>query len=52
MPIVHTETNPEDLAAVKEDVRQAKAQADIVVATWHWGIGPMRAGALDRKSVV
>jgi poly-gamma-glutamate capsule biosynthesis protein CapA/YwtB (metallophosphatase superfamily) len=49
MPIVRTETNPEDLAAVKEDVQQAKAQADIVVATWHWGIGPMRAGALAGK---
>ena len=49
MPIVHTETNPEDLAAVREDVLRAKAQADIVVATWHWGIGPMRAGALAGK---
>ncbi len=49
IPMAHTQTYPEDLAMVVEDVRRAKGEADIVVATWHWGIGPMANGSLAGK---
>ena len=49
LPVVHTQTFPEDLAMVKEDVEKAKAQADVVVTSWHWGIGPRANGALAGK---
>ncbi|MBI2868163.1 MAG: CapA family protein [Chloroflexi bacterium] len=29
---------PKDLAAMKEDIRKTRGQADIVVASYHWGI--------------
>jgi poly-gamma-glutamate capsule biosynthesis protein CapA/YwtB (metallophosphatase superfamily) len=35
---VHTFANREDLQALTEDVRQAKAQADFVAVSLHWGI--------------
>jgi capsule synthesis protein PGA_cap len=35
---VHTFPNREDLAALIEDVRSAKAQADFVAVSLHWGI--------------
>lgn len=37
-PIVMTPPNQEDLDAVRADVRQARANADLVVVSWHWGI--------------
>ncbi len=35
---VFTWADKNDLKAMKEDVRKAKAQADIVVVSFHWGI--------------
>lgn len=35
---IHTFANREDLAALQEDVRQAKEQADLVFVSLHWGI--------------
>lgn len=35
---VHTFAHREDLAALVQDVRQARAQADAVVLSLHWGI--------------
>jgi poly-gamma-glutamate capsule biosynthesis protein CapA/YwtB (metallophosphatase superfamily) len=35
---IHTFPNREDLAALVEDIRQAKAQADFVAVSIHWGI--------------
>lgn len=35
---VHTFAHREDLAALEADVRAAKAQADVVVMSIHWGI--------------
>ncbi|MBI4190485.1 MAG: CapA family protein [Betaproteobacteria bacterium] len=29
---------PEDVAALLDDVRSAKAEADIVLVAWHWGL--------------
>ena len=39
-PIIHTIPNAEDRAALEEDLRSARAQADFVVASWHWGLSP------------
>lgn len=46
IPTVHTRTYPEDLAMVIEDVERAKAEADVLVATWHWGLGPRSNASL------
>jgi poly-gamma-glutamate capsule biosynthesis protein CapA/YwtB (metallophosphatase superfamily) len=35
---VHTFANHEDLAALEQDVRQARTQADVVIVSIHWGI--------------
>jgi poly-gamma-glutamate synthesis protein (capsule biosynthesis protein) len=35
---VHTYANRADLAALRDDIRSAKAQADLVVVSMHWGI--------------
>lgn len=35
---IRSTANPDDLRAVKEEVRAAKAQADIVLVAWHWGV--------------
>lgn len=44
-PIVHTFPDPEDRAALKEDIRTARSQADVVVVSWHWGVSPATGGA-------
>jgi poly-gamma-glutamate synthesis protein (capsule biosynthesis protein) len=36
-PRVHTEEDPDDIAALKEAVTAARGQADVVVASFHWG---------------
>jgi poly-gamma-glutamate capsule biosynthesis protein CapA/YwtB (metallophosphatase superfamily) len=43
-PIIHTIPNPADVAALREDIRTAKGQADVVVVSWHWGISPYSGG--------
>ena len=37
-PRIITVPNSEDLEALKQDVKEARAQADIVVVSMHWGI--------------
>ena len=43
-PIIHTVPDPEDVAAMQEDVKQAGQQADIVIVSWHWGVSPYSGG--------
>ncbi|MDE2403564.1 MAG: CapA family protein [Sphingomonadales bacterium] len=44
---VHTFPHREDLAAMEADIRAAKAQADVVVVSQHWGIHFVRASIAD-----
>lgn len=44
---VHTFPNREDLAALRADVRAAKAQADIVALSIHWGVHFVRSEIAD-----
>ncbi len=37
-PKIITMAQKEDLAAMKEDIRRAKAQADVVIMSIHWGV--------------
>jgi poly-gamma-glutamate synthesis protein (capsule biosynthesis protein) len=43
-PIIHTIPDPADVAAMHDDVRAAKEQADVVVMSWHWGVSPTGGG--------
>ncbi len=43
-PIIHTIPNPDDVAALREDIGAAREQADVVVVSWHWGISPYSGG--------
>jgi poly-gamma-glutamate capsule biosynthesis protein CapA/YwtB (metallophosphatase superfamily) len=44
---VHTFPHREDLAAMEADIRQAKAEADLVFVSHHWGIHFVRAEIAD-----
>lgn len=44
-PIVRSFPNSEDCQALGEDIARARQGADVVVASWHWGIGPGTGGA-------
>jgi len=44
---VHTYPHREELAAMAADIRAAKAQADVVVVSQHWGIHFVRAAIAD-----
>lgn len=44
---VHTYPHREDLAAMKADIRAAKAEADVVLVSHHWGIHFVRAVIAD-----
>ncbi len=35
---IRSHANPDDLRMVQEDVRAAKADADVVFVAWHWGV--------------
>ena len=37
LPISSTVPDPGDMARLKEDIQRAKAQADLVIPTFHWG---------------
>lgn len=37
-PRVVTKAEPRDLEAMREDVRRARAQADVVIMSLHWGV--------------
>ncbi|MBI4338435.1 MAG: CapA family protein [Chloroflexi bacterium] len=42
-PIVHTVPDRgEHRAALQEDIRKAKGQADVVIMSWHWGLSPFQ----------
>ena len=44
-PIIHTVPDRgEDRAALDEDIRSARAQADVVIVSWHWGVSPASGG--------
>lgn len=35
---IRTSANPDDLAAVCDDIRAARRDADAVIVAWHWGV--------------
>ena len=44
---VHTFPHREDLAAMEDDIRSARQQADVVFVSQHWGIHFVRAAIAD-----
>lgn len=38
MPDIHTWADPDELAAMVQDVQKAKTKADIVIVACHWGV--------------
>ena len=44
-PIIHTIPNAEDRTALEDDIMAARARADVVVVSWHWGISPATGGS-------
>jgi poly-gamma-glutamate capsule biosynthesis protein CapA/YwtB (metallophosphatase superfamily) len=46
-PRVHSYPHRDDLAAMEADIRAAKAQADVVLVSHHWGIHFVRASIAD-----
>jgi len=44
---IHTWPHREDLAAMEADIRKAKAEADVVLVSQHWGIHFVRASIAD-----
>lgn len=44
---IHTYPHREDLAAMEADIRAARAQADLVIVSQHWGIHFVRASIAD-----
>lgn len=44
---VHTYPHREDLASMQADIRAAKAKADVVLVSQHWGIHFVRASIAD-----
>jgi poly-gamma-glutamate synthesis protein (capsule biosynthesis protein) len=49
---VHTFANRQDLEAVRQDIAQAKTQADVVVVSFHWGIHFVPAVLADYQQEV
>lgn len=49
---IHTFAHRGDLAALESDIRAAKAQADVVVVSLHWGIHFVRAVIADYQREV
>lgn len=46
-PRVHSYPHRDDLAAMEADIRAARAQADVVIVSHHWGIHFVRASIAD-----
>jgi poly-gamma-glutamate capsule biosynthesis protein CapA/YwtB (metallophosphatase superfamily) len=46
-PLVHTFPNERDRRDLIEDIQAARAQADVVVVSWHWGASPASGGTGD-----
>ena len=51
-PRIHTFAHREDLAAMEADIRAAKADADLVFVSQHWGIHFVRAVIADYQREV
>lgn len=51
-PRVRTEAAPEDLAAMRDDVRAAREIADVVVVSQHWGVHYAPGVIAEYESVV
>jgi len=51
-PIIHTFADPKDKASMQDDVRSAKAQADIVVVSWHWGLSGATGGGYGAGQII
>lgn len=49
---VHSFPNPGDLSAMEADIRAAKASADVVIVSHHWGIHFVRAAIADYQRIV
>ncbi len=49
---IHTFAHRDDLAAMQADIRAAKAQADVVIVSQHWGIHFVRATIADYQREV
>ncbi|MEN9683208.1 MAG: Capsule biosynthesis protein CapA [Pseudomonadota bacterium] len=49
---IHTWPHREDLAAMEADIRMAKAVADVVIVSQHWGIHFVRAAIADYQRAV
>ncbi len=43
-PIIITTPDTDDLAALRNNIRSAKEQADVVIVSWHWGVSPATGG--------
>jgi poly-gamma-glutamate synthesis protein (capsule biosynthesis protein) len=46
-PRIHSYPHREDLAAMQDDIRRAKEEADVVLVSQHWGIHFVRAQIAD-----
>jgi poly-gamma-glutamate capsule biosynthesis protein CapA/YwtB (metallophosphatase superfamily) len=46
-PYVRTFADPKDQAALAEDIKTARSQADVVIVSWHWGVSPATGGVGD-----
>ncbi len=47
-PIIHTVPDRgADRAALEEDIRKARKEADVVIVSWHWGVSPTTGGTGD-----
>lgn len=51
-PIIHTSADPQDKAAMEEEVRAAKTQADVVVVSWHWGLSGATGGGYGAGQII
>jgi poly-gamma-glutamate synthesis protein (capsule biosynthesis protein) len=49
---IHTWAHANDLAAMREDIRKAKAHSDVVLVSHHWGIHFVRAVIADYQREV
>jgi poly-gamma-glutamate capsule biosynthesis protein CapA/YwtB (metallophosphatase superfamily) len=43
-PIIHTIPNAADVDVLRQDIAEARENADVVVVSWHWGISPYSGG--------
>jgi len=51
-PRIHTFALAQDLAAMQDDIRAARRQADVVLVSQHWGIHFVRASIADYQREV